>query len=139
MPWGDKTLRHQVYMSINGRVQCIEKAVVCGEVPEQVLADAGYGNEHDLKELEDRGMDVYAALGRDGKAVPKVDPKEYPARARMWEKMASEDGRRRYARQTWLSEASNGWIKEAMGFRRFSFRGLERSGLSGPSCAWRST
>ena len=101
-------------------------AQVCGQTPEQVLADAGYGNERDLKELEDRGMDAYVALGREGKAVVNVDPKEYPARARMREKMASEDGRRRYARRKWLSEAPNGWIKEAMGFRRFSFRGLEK-------------
>ena len=76
--------------------------------------------------LEDRGMDAYVALGREGKAVVNVDPEEYPARARMREKMASEDGRRRYARRKWLSEAPNGWIKEAMGFRRFSFRGLEK-------------
>lgn len=104
----------------------IDTAAVCGETPDVVLADAGYGNERDLKELEDRGMDAYVALGREGKAVAKVDPEEYPARARMREKMASEDGRRRYARRKWLSEAPNGWIKEAMGFRRFSFRGLEK-------------
>ena len=48
----------------------------------------------DLKELEARGMDAYVALGREGEAVPKVDPKEYPARARLREKMASEDGQR---------------------------------------------
>ena len=35
-------------------------------------------------------------------------------------------GRARYARRTWLSEAPNGWIKEVLGFRRFSFRGLEK-------------
>ena len=101
-------------------------AEVCGETPEQVLADAGYGNERDLGELEDRRMDAYVALGREDKAVAIVDKEQNPARARMWEKMASEDGRRRYARRKWLSEAPNGWIKEAMGFRRFSFRGLEK-------------
>ena len=30
-------------------------AAVCGETPEQVLADAGYSNERDLGELEDAG------------------------------------------------------------------------------------
>ena len=30
------------------------------------------------------------------------------------------------ARRKWLSEAPNGWIKEAIGFRRFSFRGLAK-------------
>ena len=80
----------------------------------------------DLKELETRGMDAYVALGREGEAIPRVDLKEYPAQARMREKMASEDGQGRYARRKWLSEAPNGWITEAMGFRRFSFRGLEK-------------
>ena len=31
-----------------------------------------------------------------------------------------------YAKRKWLSEAPNGWIKEILGFRRFSFRGLEK-------------
>ena len=101
-------------------------AAVCGETPEQVLADAGYGNEHDLGELEKRGIDGYVALAREGKVPAKVDPEEYPARARMADKLATEDGRRRYARRKWQAEAPVGWIKEVMGFRRFSFRGLEK-------------
>ena len=101
-------------------------AEVCGETPGQVLADAGYGNEQDLRELEKRGVDGYVALGREGKAPAKVDPREYPARARMAGKLATEDGRRRYGRRKWQAEAPIGWIKEAMGFRRFSFRGLEK-------------
>jgi transposase len=101
-------------------------ATVCGETPDQVLADAGYGNEKDLRELEKRGIDGYVALAREGKAPAKVDPDEYPARARMAEKLVTEEGRRRYARRKWQAEAPIGWIKEAMGFRRFSFRGLEK-------------
>ena len=30
------------------------------------------------------------------------------------------------ALQDWLSEAPNGWIKQVMGFRRFSVRGLRK-------------
>ncbi len=41
-------------------------------------------------------------------------------------KLATPEGRKRYARRKWLSEAPNGWIKEAMGFRRFSVRGLAK-------------
>ena len=129
---GDNQLVVAVEVSDNASDQgrllpMVDTAVeVCGETPEEVLADAGYANESDLEELENRGMDAYVALGREGKTGAKVDPQEYPARARMWNKMASEDGRRRYARRKWLSEAPNGWIKEAMGFRRFSFRGLEK-------------
>ena len=101
-------------------------AEVCGETPGQVLADAGYGNEQDLRELEKRDVDGYVALAREGKAPATVDPEEYPARARMADKLATETGRRRYARRKWQAEAPIGWIKEALGFRRFSFRGLKK-------------
>ena len=108
-------------------VPMVDKAAeVCGETPGQVLADAGYGNEQDLRELERRDIDAHVALGREGKAPAKVDPEEYPARARMAAKLATDEGRRRYARRKWQAEAPIGWIKEAMGFRRFSFRGLEK-------------
>ena len=101
-------------------------AAVCGDAPGQVLADAGYGNERDLRELERRDIDGHVALGREGRAPAKIDPEEHPARARMAAKLATDDGRRRYARRKWQAEAPIGWIKEAMGFRRFSFRGLEK-------------
>ena len=45
----------------------------------------------------------------------------------MAEKLATPEGKARYARRKWLSEAPNGWIKEAMGFRRFSARGLAKA------------
>ena len=99
---------------------------VCGGTPGQVLADAGYGNEQDLRELEKRGVDGYVALGREGKAPATIDPEKHPARARMADKLATDEGRRRYGRRKWQAEAPIGWIKEAMGFRRFSFRGLEK-------------
>ncbi len=41
-------------------------------------------------------------------------------------KLESDEGRRRYARRKWMAEAPVGWVKEVMGFRRFSFRGLEK-------------
>ena len=49
---------------------------------------------------------------------------KHPAKARMAEKLATQAGRAQYARRKCLSEAPNGWIKEALGFRRFSLRGL---------------
>ena len=101
-------------------------AEVRGNAPAQVLADANYCNERDLEELEARDIDGYVAVGREGKAAVKVDPKKHPAKARMAEKLATEDGRRRYGRRKWMAEAPIGWIKEVMGFRRFSFRGLEK-------------
>ena len=94
-----------------------------GETPEQVLADAGYCSEPNLQALKERDIDGYVSLAREGTAVMDPDPDKYPAKARMAKKLASEEGRRRYARRKWMAEAPVGWIKEVMGFRRFSFRG----------------
>ena len=97
-----------------------------GETPEQVLADAGYCSEPNLQALKERDIDGYVSLVREGTAVMDPDPDKYPAKARMAKKLASEEGRRRYARRKWMAEAPVGWIKEVMGFRRFSFQGLEK-------------
>ena len=97
-----------------------------GERPETVLADAGYCNEDDLQALEARGVDGYVALGREGRRAVAVDAAKHPAKARMAEKLATEAGRAQYAQRKWLSEAPNGWIKEVLGFRRFSLRGLNK-------------
>ena len=97
-----------------------------GVEPAVVLADAGYCNERDLLELEDRGIDAHVALGREGKSQVAVDPARLPATHRMGEKLARPAGKARYAQRKWLSEAPNGWIKEVLGFRRFSLRGLAK-------------
>ena len=97
-----------------------------GVEPAVVLADAGYCNEPDLLELENRGIDAHVALGREGKSRMAVDPARLPATHRMGEKLASLTGKARYAQRKWLSEAPNGWIKEVPGFRRYSLRGLAK-------------
>ena len=94
--------------------------------PEVVLADAGYCNEADFVALEQRGIDAHIALGREGKAKVAVDPDIRPATHRMGEKLASAEGKAQYAKRKWLSEAPNGWIKEVLGFRRFSVRGVRK-------------
>ena len=95
--------------------------------PGTVLADAGYCNERDLSELEARGIDGYVATGREGKRSAARDAGRHPATHRMVEKLATPEGRKRYAQRKWLSEAPNGWIKEVLGFRRFSVRGLAKA------------
>ena len=93
------------------------------EQPETVLADAGYCNERDLSALEARGIDV--APGREGKRTVNRDPRTHPAT--LVEKLSTPTGRECYAQRKWLSEAPNGWIKEVLGFRRFSVRGLDKA------------
>ena len=109
---------------LTARLDTVEEQY--GARPEEVLADAGYCNEADLSELEARGIEGHVALGREGTKQSAVDPRKLPATERMRKKLETEAGRARYARRKWLSEAPNGWIKEVLGFRRFSFRGLEK-------------
>ena len=106
--------------------------------PETVLADAGYCNERDLKELEKRGVDGYVAPGREGKQTATRDLEKHPATGRMMEKLAT---RRRAARR----------MRSASGCRRLPTAGSStcwasgasvfvdwrRCATSGTCCAWR--
>ncbi len=94
--------------------------------PEKVLAAAGYCNERDLAELEERGVDGYVSPGREGKTDGGRDLDKHPATGRMLKKLATSVGRATYAERKWLSEAPYGWIKHVLGFRRFSLRGLAK-------------
>ena len=44
----------------------------------------------------------------------------------MADKLDSEAGKAAYRRRKWIAEPPNGWIKNVLGFRQFSMRGLER-------------
>ena len=66
---------------------------------------------------------------RKEKDPGKVDPARSPATRRMAEKLATADGKVRYAERKWIGEAVNGWVKRVLGFRQFSIRGLR--GASG--------
>lgn len=91
--------------------------------PERLLADAGYRKEADLQELETRRIDAYVSLGKEGKEIGKIDAGKHPATSRMAQKLATAEGRERYAQRKHIVEAVNGWIKSVLGFRRFSLRG----------------
>ena len=97
-----------------------------GVRPDTVLADTGYCNERDLAELEGRGVEGFVALGRTDRKQVAEHPERCPAKVCMAQRLSTEAGRKAYAARKWLSEAPNGWIKEALGFRRFSVRGLQK-------------
>ena len=100
----------------------IEKAAEnVGRSPDIVLADAGYASEGDFVELETLEIDAYVSLGREGRKPPE---QLSPARRRMAEKLGTPEGRRTYANRKHIAEPPFGWIKQVLGFRRFSFRGL---------------
>jgi transposase len=97
-----------------------------GELPKRVLTDSGYRSEQAFAALEEIGVEALVALGREGKDRTAIDPKGYPASARMAERLASAEGQAHYRRRKVIVEPVFGWIKHVMGFRQFSLRGLTK-------------
>ena len=93
-----------------------------GRPPAAVLADAGYKGEATFQTLETRQVTAYISLAREGKLPATPNPK-LEATQRMAARLASEGGRARYRRRKAIVEPVFGWIKEVLGFRRFSLRG----------------
>ena len=75
--------------------------------------------------LDQRGIDAYVSVRQEGKDIGDIDAKANPATHRTAAKLSTPDGRERYRDRSHIAEAVNGWIKEVMGFRRFSVRGLD--------------
>lgn len=97
-----------------------------GAVPQQALADTGYKSEAVFEALAGSDCEVIVALGREGKAQLAVDPERMPHTAAMACKLQTDAGRAAYAKRKWIAEPPNGWIKNVLGFRQFSVRGLQR-------------
>jgi transposase len=97
-----------------------------GQWPQRVLADSGYQSEQGFAELEKKGVQAIVALGREGKNQASINPRRYPARARMAERFATPEGKAHYRRRKVIPEPVFGWIKHVMGFRQFSLRGLTK-------------
>ena len=98
---------------------------IIGQLPQQVLADAGYRSETNFESAEAMKTDAVIALGREGKKdAASVSPTNKATR-RMKEKLATPEGAAAYRRRKVIVEPVFGWIKRVVGFRQFSLRGLE--------------
>ena len=97
-----------------------------GELPEQVLADTGYKAEAVFEALAGTGCELVVAVGREGKQALRFDPQRSPHTAAMAAKLQTDEGKAAYRRRKWIAEPPNGWIKNVLGFRQFSLRGLHR-------------
>jgi transposase len=101
-----------------------------GSAAGQVLADAGYRSEAVIAELATTQPDteLVIALGREGKVLVKPrDARRYPHTVAMAAKFETEQGKLDYRKRKWIAEPPNGWIKNVLGFRQFSMRGLEKA------------
>jgi transposase len=97
-----------------------------GALPEQALADTGYKAEAVFETLAGSGCELVVAVGREGKQALRFDPERSPHTAAMAAKLQTDEGKAAYRRRKWIAEPPNGWIKNVLGFRQFSLRGLHR-------------
>ena len=103
---------------------------------DRVLADSGYATGSEVSQLERRGMEVLVATGAEGQRrrhdfrpepperVPKAPQADWIKS--MQEKMARPEHRARYRLRKQTVEPVFGIVKQAMGFRQFLLRGLEK-------------
>jgi transposase len=95
-----------------------------------VLADAGYRSEAVMAQLatSQPATELVIALGREGKVLAKPrDAQRYPHTVAMAAKFETAQTQADYRQRKWLAEPPNGWIKNVLGFRQFSMRGLEKA------------
>jgi transposase len=98
----------------------------CGAHAKVVTADTGYLSEHNVAYCAKNGIDAYIAVRKSEVAkLPRgPDGPGTAAACEMHLKVSSLRGKAIYARRKTLVEPVFGQIKGAMGFRRFSLRGL---------------
>ena len=102
-----------------------------GQVPEALIADAGYCSTANLEACEDRGLNAYISTSRQQHGQrPRPSrgrpPADLDARGRMDRKLRSKAGQTVYALRKTLVEPVFGQIKGARGLDRFRLRGLEK-------------
>jgi transposase len=103
-----------------------------GQLPDKLLADAGYCSTDTIEGCEQRQLDAYISTSRQrhGKR-PRPSrgpaPRDLDARGRMDRKIRSKAGQAIYALRKIIAEPVFGQIKAARGLDRFLLRGTEKT------------
>jgi transposase len=101
--------------------------------PEAAALDHGYWSPTNVKELQARGIEPYIATGRDSHhqswqerfaQEPEPPPPEASLIVKMAHKLQTDIGRQIYGLRKSTVEPVIGIIKETLGFRQFSLRGM---------------
>lgn len=118
VPMVDQT---QANLEAAGVKQAIGAAVI----------DSGYYSEANTAALESRGIDGYIATERlkHNEQIPEAPCGRIPAdlspKQRMARKLKTKKGRATYAKRKGIIEPIFGQLKQVLGFRQFSLRGME--------------
>jgi transposase len=100
------------------------------EAIEAALGDAGYYSEANATDLKRRGIEPYLATERlkhheKVASAPRGRiPKDLSAKQRMARKLRTKEGREKYAKRKGMIEPIFGQVKQVLGFRQFSLRGM---------------
>jgi transposase len=102
-----------------------------GQLPDALIADAGYCSTANLEACEDRGLQAYISTSRQQHGQrPRPSrgrpPRDLSARGRMDRKLRSKAGQTIYALRKTIVEPVFGQIKGVRGLDRFRLRGLEQ-------------
>lgn len=108
-------------------LEAVEKNA--GRKPEQASADSGYFSTAAVTDERVEGIDLHVPPdkvkhGEVSEAAPATVPEDASVIEKMRHKLKTTVGRQIYAKRKAVVEPVFGQIKEARGFRRFSFRGL---------------
>jgi transposase len=107
-----------------------------GQLPEKVTADAGYFSTAAVTSEALSAVDLYVTpdRGRKTEQVQELSTESPPPSeldqdvvALMREKLKTENGKAVYKQRKMIVEPVFGQVKEVRGFRRFSFRGLQKN------------
>lgn len=102
-----------------------------GECPENVLADSGFYSNENVRDLEERGLEVYVPdpnlahelnTGKRARTIGRNRVRSPELKA-MRKKLRSPAGRRVYAKRKALVEPVFGVLKQQRGMRQFRTRG----------------
>ncbi len=106
-------------------------------LPLRVLADTGYASGRAVEVLQAKGVETVAAIGRTQPhrpydfrpPPPSMTPRRMtqPWRIDMKAKLETENGKALYKKRKQTVEPVFGIIKSAIGFRRFSLRGIGKA------------
>jgi transposase len=101
----------------------------CEAMPKILSADTGYFSEANITYAAKSGIDAYIPARKCDAAKLTTVPgtEKLIAHWAMQDKVSSPRGRAIYAKRKVLVEPVFGQIKSAMGFRRFSLRGLQKA------------